>query len=260
MDSQPSTSRHRHVPLTEEQLKFYAENSNNEEFWKEMCSDSEDDDQVGEKDGENDEISAKKYEELNTSYEETVDDALHSYMFSMLLIVGGCVCTEGFHLPFERTVKIDRFLNCPEHPTLPISFEDIHFTPVRKTYYISGKIIASRKISTKLKLVLKFERCKSKDSWDSCEPYNDLQIKNICEMTFSKFKPWSPFVSSLKPAMDCPLEKGTYVCQNGTFDGDALSVFPLSGWFWKVYAKVFETDESPKLVMCTYVEGQITNM
>ncbi|KAK4887345.1 hypothetical protein RN001_003616 [Aquatica leii] len=70
MDFQPSTSRHRHVPLTEEQLIFYAENSDDdEEFLKEMCSDSEDDDQVEKEDGENDEISAEEYEELNTMKE-----------------------------------------------------------------------------------------------------------------------------------------------------------------------------------------------
>ncbi|KAK4876544.1 hypothetical protein RN001_009050 [Aquatica leii] len=81
MDSQPSTSRHRHVPLTEEQLRFYAENSNDdEEFLMEMCSDSKDDDQVEEKDGENGEILAVEYEELNTSDEKTVDDDLRSYM------------------------------------------------------------------------------------------------------------------------------------------------------------------------------------
>ncbi|KAF5281327.1 hypothetical protein FQR65_LT02957 [Abscondita terminalis] len=178
----------------------------------------------------------------------------------VLLFVGGCSFAEGWQLPFDRVVKIDRFLNCPEHQNLPLYFENVRFTPIRKMFYVSGKIVALRNISPNLKLVLKMERCKSKDSWDSCEPYNDLHIKDICQTTFSKFKPWTPFVSVLKPQLTCPITKGTYVCSNGTFDGDALAAFPLTGWFWKIYAKTYEVGESPKLVMCTYVEGQIVNV
>ncbi|KAB0801360.1 hypothetical protein PPYR_05714 [Photinus pyralis] len=113
----------------------------------------------------------------------------------------------------------------------------------------------------KVGLILKFERCKSREHLDSCEPYQDINIKSACQRTLSKFKAWSAFVEKMEPSLGCPLLKGTYSCQNGTFDGIALAVLPIEGWYWKVRAFVYEEGvKNSGPIMCVYVEGEIVNV
>ncbi|KAF5284784.1 hypothetical protein FQA39_LY04509 [Lamprigera yunnana] len=183
------------------------------------------------------------------------------FVIFIIVIKYGYISIDGIRLPFEKVLRVNRFVDCPEYRHLPLSFQDVRFIPSGKSYYVTAKIVASRNIDSNLKLLLKFERCKSKENLDSCEPYNDLHIKNICQMTLADKKPWTPFVSSVRPPLSFPLKKGTYIAQNGSFDADALSFFPINGFFWKVRAKIYEgsyEEETP--IMCTYVEGEIINV
>ncbi|KAB0797244.1 hypothetical protein PPYR_08238 [Photinus pyralis] len=164
-------------------------------------------------------------------------------------------------LPFEKTVKIHRFVNCPQHRNSPMLVDGTQFTQNRRVYYIGTRIIVKRDIQPNVKLVLQFERCKSKESLDSCEPYQDVTIKDICRLAGEKSKPWTGFVNNMEPALNCPYKKGVYTCKNATIDGGALSVLPISGWFWKVNILLLESEaNTSNPAMCIYAEGEIVNV
>ncbi|KAK5646373.1 hypothetical protein RI129_004837 [Pyrocoelia pectoralis] len=110
-------------------------------------------------------------------------------------------------------------------------------------------------------LVLKFERCKSRENPDTCEPYQDVNIKDICSLIHQDDKPWSTFVKNLDPPLYCPVKKGVYTCKNATFDGIALSVLPISGMYWKVRVLLLEPGAHRSMpVMCVNAEGEIVNI
>ncbi|KAK5646370.1 hypothetical protein RI129_004834 [Pyrocoelia pectoralis] len=110
-------------------------------------------------------------------------------------------------------------------------------------------------------LILKFERCASRENPDSCEPYPDVNIKDICTLSHQDHKPWSSFAKNLDPPLYCPYKKGVYICRNATFDGTALSVLPISGFFWKVRALLLEPGANISMpVLCIHAEGEIVHV
>ncbi|KAK5646389.1 hypothetical protein RI129_004853 [Pyrocoelia pectoralis] len=168
---------------------------------------------------------------------------------------------QNFYLGIQKSVKFHRFDNCPKHTNLPIYLDGVQIAQVGKMFYLYATITSKRDVRPSLSMVLKFERCRSRDNLDSCEPYPDMTIKNVCTISHTKGKPWSEFVEKFQPPIECPSKKGTYVCRNASFDGIALSAFPLSDCFWNVQILVYEDGiKNGTLALCFRAEGEILNV
>ncbi|KAK5647115.1 hypothetical protein RI129_005579 [Pyrocoelia pectoralis] len=156
-----------------------------------------------------------------------------------------------------KTLVIDRFMGkCPGYENMPVYLDDIHLYPTDGTYNVSAKMVVTRDLLPDLKLVLQLERCKAKEDLDSCEPYQNVNRNNLCDMAKAKKQAWTPFISNTKPEVACPALKGTYNCTHTVFDATPLMVLPISGWYWKVKSLIYEVKEN-KPVMCVYISGQL---
>ncbi|KAK4884602.1 hypothetical protein RN001_000873 [Aquatica leii] len=159
---------------------------------------------------------------------------------------------------FTKSLKIDQFLGrCPGYNNLVVYLQDIRYAPSKNNEItISAKIVATRDLLPQLKLVLKLDRCRVREDLDSCEPYQDVNRNNLCELQKARNQPWTPFFNHMEPNLPCPLKNGTYLNNNSTFDSTPLMALPIQGWYWKVKALVYESVSS-NLVMCLYVAGYV---
>ncbi|KAK9751867.1 hypothetical protein QE152_g4660 [Popillia japonica] len=156
-----------------------------------------------------------------------------------------------------KTIKIDHLEGkCPQHPNAVVTFDNLVMIKVKRLYTISSKITIKDDVKDDLKLQIMATRCTNRDAPDTCEEYPTLNIKKLCSLVNGANHSFTPFLEHTHPRIQCPLRKGIYRVVNGTFDGNALSRFPIDDWYWKVRSLTREM-MSKKVVMCSYLEGQI---
>nr|XP_022900808.1 uncharacterized protein LOC111413903 [Onthophagus taurus]XP_022900809.1 uncharacterized protein LOC111413904 [Onthophagus taurus] len=172
------------------------------------------------------------------------------FLFSLIITM------ETLNLFRKKVVKLDKLQNCQKYPNAPIKFTENHLQKQKKIYVLSTKIVVKQTIPADLKVDLTLTRCNTKDSPDTCENYQKITIKKMCDLIPAKNKPWTPFMDIMTPQMSCPIKKGIYIVKNATFDGDAFSTLPIDGYYWKVEANVKEGVHK-STVLCLNLEGQI---
>ncbi|XP_050519271.1 uncharacterized protein LOC126893299 [Diabrotica virgifera virgifera] len=158
-----------------------------------------------------------------------------------------------------KTIRFNVFRGrCSEYPSAPITYSNVQFSNINRALFLSMKVHIKRNINSEdLKLHLHLKRCNSNDALDTCETYNTVKLNHFCKILVADDKPWTPFRKLFNPPPGgCPLRKGEFEVNNGTFDGGALSAFPISNFYWKVTVLML-TDPGDEVVMCNKVEGQI---
>ncbi|KAJ8943979.1 hypothetical protein NQ318_013560 [Aromia moschata] len=156
-----------------------------------------------------------------------------------------------------KTVRIYQFKGtCPEHEDAPIVYENIQLINMNRTFFVSMRVKVKRNLSHGLKLRLSLSRCANRESLDSCETYSTIKLSRFCKLLVAEKEPWTAFVKRFSPPMACPLKKGTYIVNNGTFDGSAFDNLPVVNWYWKVLINILD-EVTNDLLLCATIEGQV---
>lgn len=122
-------------------------------------------------------------------------------------------------------MRVDRLAGrCPEYPHAVITMDNIKLIKIKRVYTLSTKITVRDNIINDFKVsiyriyefIIVFinpqlqvigSRCKNKDSPDTCEQYQTVNVRRMCDLVGSGNHPWSPFVNQIKPKMNCPVKK-----------------------------------------------------
>nr|XP_022900294.1 uncharacterized protein LOC111413524 [Onthophagus taurus] len=160
--------------------------------------------------------------------------------------------------------KIQLYINeiktCPGFSKAPIQLKSVKIiNDAHKNFLVSYRVDVTRNISEDANLRLSLERCASKEAPDTCTKFTSLYTKNACKLCNAANTFFAPFVSCLKPPLNCPIIKRTFRGENCTFNMDLFRMFPITGFHWKFKFELFHSITN-ECIFCCQGEAGIYNL
>lgn len=130
-------------------------------------------------------------------------------------------------------------------------------SPQKNLYLFNGNFSVNEKVKGPLALVLTPHRCDL--ALIHCEPYQEFRFTHVCDQLTMKGALWTPLVKSFHPKINCPILPGKYKFINGSMDYSMMNGFPLDGYVWYAYYRLYSLAVIPsKQVFCIKSKGSIT--
>ncbi|VEN48251.1 unnamed protein product [Callosobruchus maculatus] len=152
-------------------------------------------------------------------------------------------------------VDVKRLQVCPHmNQKSAAKLSNIRIKKIRDKMYFSYTMVVTRDITNDIEVEAILTRCAASEALDTCERMRPLTIKHFCKFFKMDKMPWSSFLNSLKPAISCPIKKGTYVLKDAEISTGNYERLPLISGFYK-FEFIMRDMVTKDLLICVYSEA-----
>ncbi|GLV37273.1 hypothetical protein CBL_01898 [Carabus blaptoides fortunei] len=142
-------------------------------------------------------------------------------------------------LQMKKVLKMDRFEPCYLIKNSPVKMIVVITDFIKNVGSVLYSELEIERDFHSITMVINPAKCANRESLDSCEDYGILNPSDTCTFLTMKHMAWSPFFGRYKPEFKCPLKKGKYILNNGSFDPSIFRIFPVEYGYWKMNYKIY---------------------
>lgn len=125
---------------------------------------------------------------------------------------------------------------------------NLNFTSNGNIIKFHGNFSVTELIQEPLEMILVSNRCTL--DMKTCEQFNKVTLADICRYINDEKGRWAPFFRSTDPDFKCPIKPGVYKFQKSILDLTFFTKFPMEGYRWLTFIKLFSGTKPKKELLC----------